>query len=511
MLEIQCHRCATHFKLPDDWAGKRGKCPKCDCVLSIPPAAAPASPPPGKTSPPPPPPPAPPKTVAPQSGSPANTALGGLRSRLADVRNLPLPWRIGIAAGATLLLLGLVVFALRGSDPDPAGDLADAGDGRSEPPPAGQEGPGLPATPNGPYRPTDPNQPDPVAPGRANGTTPRPDDARPPRDEPPSAQPNSGGIVGVSNEYTDRDCRLLQARYAVRVPAAATILEVDGLRLPILNPARLAESRSPLLFLPRGTHWVRFRANEPIQVTIRSDLFGEYQRMRRFFDVGGRVRGEALIDRGARAADVHGTPFLLNFAGASYAGANEWDVAERKFRRSLSVNPLFGPAHLNLAECLLRRGLRAEAAREVELADFFNVGNVFGLAGAIAQFRRRLAIPIEWGEPIDVETVAYLSEEALSQEDLRLRALIKGISKYAVSDADRGKILNNLAVHLADRGYPEMALHHFRDALEVIRFAEPAERYALTRKVFSNMSEVCRRAGFAEADEYRRMRLEVKP
>lgn len=518
MLEIQCHQCAMRFGLPDEWAGKQGKCPKCDCVLSIPPLAPPSGPPPqpaSAASPPssktaPPPLPVPPPAAAQRSGS--RTLVMALREKLrpSNIMGLPWPWRIA-GAGLVVVAAGLLIFALSRNGPDPGNGVADAGNRRAEVPPNGDGGPDSPATKNGHPPSAAPQRTGPVGSHPSPGTLP-PSYAGPSRpDERPLSDPGNGGIVGVSTVYTDRDCRLLQARYGVRIPPAATMIEVDGLRLPVLNPARLAESRSPLLFLPRGEHVVRFRTNEPIRITIRSDLFTEYRKMHRFFDVAGKVRSEALIDRGARAADVHGAPFLLNFAGASHAGANRWDVAERKFRRSLAVNPTFSPAHLNLAECLLRRKLPQQAAREVELADVFNVGNVYGLAAAVAQFRRRLELSLEWGEPIDAEAVSYLSEQTLSEEDLRMVALLEGIGKYAVGDADRGKVLNNLAVHLADVGYPELALHHFRNALQVVKLADPQQRYDLTRTIFANMSDVCRKAGFAEAEEYRRMRLEVKP
>src|SRR5262245_45271152 len=38
MLDVKCN-CGTCLSLPDDWAGKKGKCPTCGAVLNI---AAPA-------------------------------------------------------------------------------------------------------------------------------------------------------------------------------------------------------------------------------------------------------------------------------------------------------------------------------------------------------------------------------------------------------------------------------------------------------------------------------------
>ena len=315
----------------------------------------------------------------------------------------------------------------------------------------------------------------------------------------------------MTREYDDLACQQIQFRHGVRIPSAAAILEVDGVRLPIRSVGSLADSPAPFLFLPRGVHAVRFRATErPVEVTIRSDLLGEYQSMRGFFEVDGSVRAAELLRRGAWAMDVHGAPFLLNFMGARHVKEESWDVAERAFRRSLSVNPTFSPAHLNLAECLLRRGAREEAIGEVNAADVFNVGNVHGLADAVSRLRLRLKIPVDRCDPIEADALSYVTTEALLEEDLRLVALLEGISRYAVKAEERGKILNNLAVHFADKGRFELALHHFRNALEAIKYAGP-ERYAVAQKVFSNMSAACRKGGLAEAEEYEKMQHLVTP
>jgi tetratricopeptide (TPR) repeat protein len=289
------------------------------------------------------------------------------------------------------------------------------------------------------------------------------------------------------------------------------VIEIDGLPLPIVDPAALGEAPAPILLLPRGTHAVLFRAHESaIPVTIQSDFVSEYRAMRDFFGVGGSVRSEELMSRSARTMDVHGAPFLLNFMGASHAAADRWAVAERKFRRALAVNPTFSPAHLNLAECLFRRNELEEAAREAQLAAIFNVQNLYGLAVGITEMRRKLGLPIAEAGSVDARQLRYVSSEPLSEEDGRMTALLEGISKYAVEEAERGKILNNLAVHLADRGRPELALHHFREALAVFKLAGPG-RFELARRVFSNMSHVCRKAGFQEADEYDQMQHLVSP
>ena len=98
---------------------------------------------------------------------------------------------------------------------------------------------------------------------------------------------------------------------------------------------------------------------------------------------------------------------------------------------------MFSPAHLNLAECYLQKNKKLEAAAEIELADAFNVGDVFGVSAAVAAARRRLGTSVDKSDPVDVAQRSYISTEPLAEEDRRLIALLEGISKYAVGDAER--------------------------------------------------------------------------
>ncbi len=499
MPRVQCPKCKTRLELDATWAGKQGKCPNCRSVLSIP-GPAPVSPMPPK----------PPEVGAPQ-----------VQAQPADKPALrPRPWLVlGIVVAAILLLfLAVLLAGRRKPDPDPdvpvagaSGEGKHSGGGVSGEPGVREGGPNATV-------PTRPDVPKPadggtrqVPPEQAFGPSgasavdvPGPDEG------PPSSRPEEG-LVGVSRQYDDLACQQIQSRHGIRIPRGAAVIEIDGLRLPIIEPAALAAAPAPILLLPRGTHALLFRANESaVPVTIQSDFVSEYRAMREFFGVGGSIRGGELMSRSARAMDVHGSPFLLNLMGASHAAADRWGVAERTFRRALAVNPTFSPAHLNLAECLFRRNALEEAAREAELAAIFNVQNVYGVAAGVSQMRRKLGLPIAEAGPVDAREMRYVGSAPLSEEDERMTALLEGISKYAVEDAERGKILNNLAVHFADRGRPELALYHFREALAVLKLAGP-ERFELATRVFSNMSHVCRKAGFEEADEYDQMQHLVSP
>ena len=230
----------------------------------------------------------------------------------------------------------------------------------------------------------------------------------------------------------------------------------------------------------------------------------------RFFGVEHDIRRLELLQRGARTMDVHATPFLLNFLGASYAAKSQWESAERTFHRALAVNPCFGPAHLNLAECFIHRGFRDRAIAEIDLAEVFNVGNVFGITSAISRLRKDLQLPPDRSSAAELTLPNYEMTEAISDEDRRIAGVLRALAKYAVRDEERCKIVNNIGAHFADAGKPRTALAYFRNALAVARVADE-DRFELARKIFSHMLSTCRRAGFEEADDYEAMMMLVSP
>jgi tetratricopeptide (TPR) repeat protein len=332
-----------------------------------------------------------------------------------------------------------------------------------------------------------------------------------PRPQTPRTSPNTGGLSGMSTQYDDLHCRRIQTSFGLAIPDGATVIEVDGDRLPLADVQELQSGIAPVLFLPKGDHAVQFAPNErAIEITIADHLGATYEDMRRYFGLPGAVRSDELFSRGARAMDVHQAPFLLNFMGGSYASQGQWGAAERKFRRSLRVNPAFAPAHLNLAHCLLRRQDREGAIRELRLAEAFNVSNVFGLNAPIIALRRQLELRLDDRQPVAIRAELYIAAEPLATEDERMIALMEALSKYAVREEDRGKVLNNLAVHFSDSDKPETALEFFRKSLAALKDAGP-ERFALAKKVLSHMEAACRKAGFEEADEYNRMQAAVRP
>lgn len=557
MIDVACGFCETQFRLDDAWGGKRARCPKCQSVVSIPAAAltttgieakqradrregtrgnqgnegkraavksaaiASVAPPAEPLAP-----PslhlsessadisAPPVTSPPVSSSPLPK---NWKTRLADRR-------LQLAAGGALVLLVVVgvVVAMNSGTPEsvpvamqdpsrPTGGLDEVEEPEANPSAASPAAKPVVEPVNVPAEAAPEKPPSEIASDLP--VTPEMERVAVPTKPAPRKKPASGpqGLSGLSSDYSDFHCCRIQFAHGVTIPHAATIIEVDGWRLPIDDVPQLFESPAPVLFLPRGQHAVRFRVGDrPITVEIRDDFTATYEAARNFFDLNGKVQKAALIERGGRATDVHGAPLLLNFQGAGYAQDGQWSAAERKFRRAIRVNPTFSPAHLNLAHCLVELGRPEEAAREWTLAAAFNVGNVFGLEAAIHAFRERLGDTPTPPLPLAFSARVYVSPEPRSVEDERIASILQAISKYAVKDEERAKLRNNLAVHFSESGRPQLALEHFRGALAALKTAGP-ERFEIATKILGHMSDTCRYAGYEEADEYAAMQQFVLP
>jgi tetratricopeptide (TPR) repeat protein len=557
MIEVDC-ACGARLQLGDEWGGKRGKCPACQAVLDIPlaqpapsesawqsppEAPAPFAPAPFAQTPIAPAPFAPAAVTA-ASSSPALAAPPARPAfaapapaaepkQAASFLSQPLLMAIvGIAAVSLVLLVGIVVaFSSRGSGGDVANAEPQERLATTAPPPPPAQSSTSPAANVPPTPRTTPSTPPPIPPvppapaSEVATTTSTTTPASPPDPAPassssddsqgseltakttrPAAKRPPRGLSGVSNRYNDGECCLIQDTFGFRISPAATIIEVNGEVLPVGNVADFQKAPAPLLLLPAGEHLVRLRPGDGAIAVKQDKHFAQvHAEMRQFFQRGGAFQEGELFSRGAQAMDVHGAPFLLNLMGAAYASKDAWDAAERKFRRALRVNPSYSPAHLNLAFCLHRAGKTDEAKRECLLADAFNIGNVYGLTPAIVKLKRELQLAVDHRETVELSVASYVSLEPRTVEDERLEALLLGIEKYATREEEQGKIRNNLAIHFADSRRPELALEHFRGALQSLREAGP-DRFKLARQVFSNMHSLCEQSRFPEAAEYAMMR-----
>src|SRR5664279_3759318 len=51
-ISVTCSACTASFKVKDEFAGRRGRCPKCSAIVQVPAVASPAPPPQAASAPP---------------------------------------------------------------------------------------------------------------------------------------------------------------------------------------------------------------------------------------------------------------------------------------------------------------------------------------------------------------------------------------------------------------------------------------------------------------------------
>ena len=350
----------------------------------------------------------------------------------------------------------------------------------------------------------------------------------------PMTKVPSRGKRGLSQEYDDRQCRQYQSElygiggHGILIPPSAEILEVDGVRLPITGVTKLQKSPYPFLFLPKGIHYVRFRPDEfSVQVKVEQEprnilpeyndgfLRTDYDAMRQYFGLSKAtdpIQLGQIITRAGDAFDGYTQPFLLNIHAAYHISKGENVAARRKYNRALYINPTFSPSHLNLAWIHFNQKQYESAKREVRLAAAFNVGNVFGLKKEIVDLEQEINQKLKdlsKDEEIAASMVAfsssaYLPREFLSEQDKSMRALMEAVSKYAILEEERAKILANLAIHFSDEGKNGWALHSFRNAMRVLRMGGQ-EKYPLAKKIMIQMIKCCKGEYANERAEYVQM------
>jgi tetratricopeptide (TPR) repeat protein len=297
----------------------------------------------------------------------------------------------------------------------------------------------------------------------------------------------------------------------VLIPPLATMIEVNGLVLPLEDVGQLQNSAFPFLLLPKGTHWIQFRPDEkPVKVTIPEHFRVFYDRLRSHYGLPKSVDEDRILEACGDALDAYRQPFLLNIHGAYYAKQKKRPEAMRKWRRALRLNPTFGPAHLNLALALLAEGDTLAGERELNLAELFNVGDVYAIAEAIWNIRSQYNLHSKEENKTNLAIEDYLADGTLSIKDRRMVGMMKGISKYAVDPGERAKILNNLAAYLATTNKPEWACVFFREGLSELK-ANPNDYRRLAVEIIRHMREVCEESEMnSEAREYAKVILRLR-
>ncbi len=297
----------------------------------------------------------------------------------------------------------------------------------------------------------------------------------------------------------------------VRIPPLAKMIEVNGMILPIGDIEQIQKSTFPYLLLPKGTHSIRFSPNEkPLVVKIDEHFRDFYDRLRRHYGLPKSVDDDRMLEACVDALDAYRQPFLLNIHGAYYELQKQRPEAIRKWKRALRLNPTFGPAHLNLAVALLSEGNISAGTRELDLAEVFNVGDVYAITEAIWNIRAQYNLHSDKENKAKFAIENYLPDGRLSTKDRRMVAMMRGLSKYPVDPGERAKILNNLAVYFTSQNKPQWACEFFREGLNELK-AHRDDYRRLAVEIMRHMRDACDELEMqSEAAEYAKVILRLK-
>ena len=304
---------------------------------------------------------------------------------------------------------------------------------------------------------------------------------------------------------------------AMPLPRDLTTIIVDGRKLRIKNPAELVrpEFEHPALFLPQGTHFVRFHEEgnpetQPEKATgpsapISKEAFfsGRYAAIRGLFSgEDGKVSISKLAPNLWEAKENFQSPLTPHLLGNYHFSQAKFEAAERKYWQAIRVDPCFALSHLNLA-CLYAKHSRdlrpragvdfkARAADELHWAEEFNVGDAFGVAQAIAALRQEMNIPPMPDVP-EFRLQDYQSAEAMDAADRRAVGVLNAAMKYLSNDIERAKLVNNKAVYFRYKQKNDLALGAYKEAWRVLGDAvkDPAAREVALR-ILDNAAALCK-------------------
>ncbi len=224
--------------------------------------------------------------------------------------------------------------------------------------------------------------------------------------------------------------------------------------------------------------------------------------------------GEVQKRAAALAAKFPRNPIIPNLLGASFAATGHSDDAMASFRRALSIDPKFFPAHTNLGVELARAGRVEEAAAEHSAAlrikpDYVeahhNLGNCLRRLGRLADaadcFRRVLEL-----QPSLVE--AHRSLGAVLSDLGRSAEAVEHLASAVEMTPDDAELRNNLGVALNAAGRHDEAIACYRDVLRQKpdlgeAFTNLCELYEKANDVDELRSAVAQRqSGSDSADAY---------
>jgi tetratricopeptide (TPR) repeat protein len=479
--------------LPDEWAGKQGRCPQCRKVLEIP-AARPAQ----AARPP------EPKLVEAaeratrsdeaESAAPA-PPITAWPVKLWDWLRSP-AWLATTLAATMLLAIGLFLV-LRGGRgrPDNAGAASVAG----------EQGPAQPKRDvfRPAVQPADAGIEAPPAVDVAPAATPGAQATAARRPPEPQKAAQAGGPAPDA---------LSLKEHGVEIPIGAGVIEIDGVLMPVQHPSALAARGGVPLVLPLGKHIVRFARSGPPQVIEPRRWFLEaYLEAAGQVQENGRWSFDRLLELSRRSLDRFREPLVPHFWGNYYWQEGEHEAAARSFTWALQIAPTFAPSYFNLAGLAHERGDDDAARRYLRLADLWNVQNAYGLARASLQLRASLrendALPAD-----DEPDWLVRDHSELTGRDRDLIAVLSSAAEFAPRLTERAKILNNLGAYFEHEAKSELALEHYRSAAAVLGSTQLApEQRQVILGILNNLARVCRKADMPEYLRYERMQTMVQP
>ncbi len=332
----------------------------------------------------------------------------------------------------------------------------------------------------------------------------------------------------ASGETSEAALAKTVAAFTTPLPRNLTTLVVDGRRLRVKNPSELArpEFERPALFMPRGTHLVKFhedgvlapseKAAAPLQVVKDAFFSAQYAAVRQRFLDGGAVSIAKLAPNLWEAKENFQSPLTPHLLGNYYFSQKKFKVAERKYWQAIRINPCFVLAHLNLA-CIYakhseeliprsRTNFNARAAEELHWAEEFNVGDAFGVSEAIAALREELKIAPLMDDP-EFRLENYQSVQEMDATDRRAVGFLAAAMKYMPNDIERAKLVNNKAVYFKLKRKNDLALEAYVEALRVLgdTVKDTASRQVVTQ-ILTNAGTLCKtqwQGGDEEFDIYR--------
>ena len=336
-------------------------------------------------------------------------------------------------------------------------------------------------------------------------TKPGPPDAKP--GSPAYSVPPPGSFEGIGPQTMAETVRPLPLS---DMPPKAKAIFVNNERLPIENVQELRKQGAlgfvkPALYLPKGRTLIAFSEGGPSRACERDGHFAQaYSALRQRLMKGSRLDMGKLVACMRDCFGAFDTPYVLHLMGRYYHEEGRLEAACRKYKRALSVNPCFAPAHLQLA-CVYHQHLRdaAAARRELLLAHHFNIGDVFAMQAELWELAASLSLD-SFDEDVRLSAADYVPAPSQPRpEDADIHALRCAAQKYIASPLIEAKIENNMAVYFAADGRPDLAVGHYLAALRQLKAVpDGPERNQIVKSIYGSLRGAYHKMGWAETEEY---------